>query len=74
MSVSGNSARFEVGFSDHKNLTVRDYKLERPAVGAPEVFARNFALLRMTATDVVLQYGDGTPFTLTAQHNVMIVN
>jgi hypothetical protein len=63
-----------VGFSDHKNLKVRHYRLDAPKAGSPEVFARNFAFLRMSAGSVMLQYGDGTPFVLDAQHPTMIVN
>ena len=74
VSVSNGAARFEVGFSNHKTLKVRNYKLDAPAAGAPELFGRNFALLRVTAHTVTLQYGDGTPFTLDPVHNVMIVN
>jgi hypothetical protein len=74
VKLTSNGATFDVGFSDHKNLKVRHYKLDAPKAGNPEVFARNFAFLRMSAASVMLQYGDGTPFVLDAQHNVMVVN
>ena len=74
VKLTANGATFDVGFSDHKNLKVRRYALDAPKAGSPEVFARNFAFLRMSAGSVMLQYGDGTPFVLDAQHNVMVVN
>ena len=74
LKLTSTGAVFDVGFSDHKNLKVRRYDLGAPKVGHPEVFARNFAFLRMSAGSVLLQYGDGTPFVLDAQHNVMVVN
>ena len=72
--LTSTGATFDVGFSDHKNLKVRRYALAAPKAGHPEVFARNFAFLRMSAGSVMLQYGDGTPFVLDSQHNVMVVN
>jgi len=72
--LTSTRAFFEVGFSDHKNLTVKRYTIDRPTPSKPEVFAQNFALLRVSAGSAVLQYGDGTPFVLDEQHPVMIVN
>jgi len=74
VKLTSNGATFDVGFSDHKNLKVRRYALDAPKAGSPEVFAKNFAFLRMSAGSVMLQYGDGTPFVLDEQHNVMVVN
>ncbi len=74
VKLTSTGATFDVGFSDHKNLKVRHYSLDAPKASQPEVFARNFAFLRMSAGSVMLQYGDGTPFVLDAQHNVMVVN
>ena len=74
VKLTSSAATFDVGFSDHQNLKVREYKLDPPKASSPEVFAKNFAFLRMSAGSVMLQYGDGTPFVLDAQHNVMVVN
>lgn len=74
VKLTSKGANFDVGFSDHKNLKVRHYSLGTPSASKPVVFAQNFAFLRMSAGTVVLQYGDGTPFVLDAQHPVMIVN
>ena len=74
VKLTSTGAKFDVGFSDHKNLKVRHYSLGTPSASKPVVFAKNFAFLRMSAGSVVLQYGDGTPFVLDAQHPVMIVN
>ena len=73
-SLTANSATFDVGFSDHKNLKVKHFTVTGPAKGTPSVFARNFALLRVNSQRAVLQYGDGTPFVLDMQHALMIVN
>jgi hypothetical protein len=72
--LTANSATFDVGFSNHKNLKVRHFTESRPSPGSPKVFAHNFALLRLSASQVVVQFGDGTPFVLDMQHPVMIVN
>jgi hypothetical protein len=72
--LTATDAKFDVGFSDHKNLTVKHYTINRPTASSPEVFAGNFALLRVSAGSAMLQYGDGTPFVLDEQHPVMIVN
>lgn len=74
VSISGTSVKFAVGFSDHKNLKVRRYTETPPSGNGPEIFAKNFAVLRMTPTTVTLQYGDGTPFVLDMKHALMIVN
>jgi hypothetical protein len=74
VKLTSSAATFDVGFSDHKNLKVRHYKLNPPNAASPQIFARNFAFLRMSADSVMLQYGDGTPFVLDAQHPTMIVN
>lgn len=74
VKVTSSGAKFDVGFSDHKNLKVRHFSLGVPSASKPEVFARNFAFLRMSGGSVMLQYGDGTPFILDAQHPLMIVN
>jgi hypothetical protein len=74
VKLTSTGAKFDVGFSDHKNLTVKHYTLNAPTPSTPVVFAKNFAFLRMSAGSVVLQYGDGTPFVLSTQHNLMNVN
>jgi hypothetical protein len=74
VKLTASGATFDVGFSDHKNLKVRRFSLNAPTPSKPVVFARNFAFLRMAAGSAVLQYGDGTPFVLDVQHNLMIVN
>jgi len=74
IKLTATDAKFDVGYSDHKNLTVKHFTISRPSGSQPEVFAGNFALLRVSAGSAMLQFGDGTPFVLDDQHPMMTVN
>jgi hypothetical protein len=64
MSVSGNSATFDVGYARH---TFRRYHVQAPPASARQgtVFDQVFALLSIKNGAATVQFGDGTPFVLT---------
>lgn len=73
-NVTSKAATFDIGYSNHKSLKVLDFKVKAPDGDTPRIFAKNFALLRIRDGLVAVQFGDGSPFILDMQRNVMIVN
>jgi hypothetical protein len=72
--VGAKGATFDIGYSNHHTLKVLEVRVKAPTTGTPRIFAKDFALLRLSGGTAVLQFGDGSPFQLDRTHNVMIVN
>jgi hypothetical protein len=73
-SITPRSAEFVVGYSNGKSLRAVRFTVQAPPRNGSTLFAKTFALLRLSQGRAIVQYGDGTPFLLDAQHNTMIVN
>jgi hypothetical protein len=73
-SFSPREAKFTVGYSNGKTLRAVRFTVNAPTGNSSTVFAKTFALLKISQGQVFVQFGDGTPFVLDAQHNTMIVN
>jgi hypothetical protein len=72
--LSGNKVIFDIGYSNAHNLRVLRFTVTAPTGHARTVFAQSFSLLRVSGSQVTVQYGDGTPFVMTPAANTMIVN
>ena len=68
-SISGNTATFDVGYSNGKTLKAVRYTGIKPL----HTFASSFELLSIHNGVVTVKYGDGTPFQLDKSHNAMVV-
>ena len=68
-SISGNTATFDVGYSNGKTLKAVRYASVKPM----HTFAGSFELLSIRNGVVTVKYGDGTPFQLDKSHNAMVV-
>ena len=73
-SISGRTALFAVGMSNHHTLRVDKFTVTAPRGSTGTIFAKTFQLLSISGGRVLLTYGDGSTFALDMTHNTMIVN
>jgi hypothetical protein len=68
VSSNNKSATFVVGYSNGKKLTTKRFTAVKAPTGSAgrTIFAKVFALLRLNNGHALVQYGDGTPTTITS--------
>jgi hypothetical protein len=71
--IGKKGAGFDVGYGHRRSSRVVRYVVRTPQPGSPRIFAHDFALLRVNKDSVVVQFGDGSPFTLDSKNPLRYV-